>query len=405
MTTFEKMDTETRSQQDETPARGWLDRTRRIVVRRKDNRVITGLAGGVADRLGVPDVYVRAAFISLSLAGGAGIILYLLGSAIAVESDSEPAPPAKSRQVLALALVFLGLMFFFRGLDLWFGDSVVWSGTLLAFGGAAMWDRTSLFDPTESGLVPSRFRIVAGALLLLAGFAFFAGNINSLESMGPAVAAAALTAAGFTIIFGPWVAALARDLGEERRNRIRADERTDMAAHLHDSVLQTLALIQRSDDPKRMVTLARAQERDLRNWLYGSDDGVATGLRQALEGAAGKVESKHNVPVEVVIVGDTPLNETNAALVAAAGEAMTNAARHSGAPKVSVFAEVRDDAAEVFVTDQGEGFDQATIDPDRHGIADSIKGRMKRHGGEAEITSEPGDGTEVRLTLPRGSHD
>lgn len=399
------MDTETRRQDEATPERGWLDRVRHFVVRRTDNRVITGLAGGIGDRLGVPDVYVRAAFISLSLAGGAGIVLYLIGSAIAVESDEEPAPPAKTRQVLAMGLVFLGLMFFFRGLDLWFGDSVVWSGTLLAFGGAAMWDRTSLFDTSESGLAPSRFRIVAGALLLLAGFASFSSSIDTIELMGPAITAAALTAAGFTIIFGPWVASLARDLGEERRNRIRADERTDMAAHLHDSVLQTLALIQRSDDPKRMVTLARAQERDLRNWLYGSADGTATGLRQALEAAAGGVESNHDVPVDVVIVGDMPLDDTNFALVAAAGEAMTNAAIHSGANKVSVFAEVRDDAAEVFVTDQGSGFDQAGIDPDRHGIADSIKGRMKRHGGEAEITSEPGEGTEVRLTLPRGTHD
>lgn len=399
------MDTDTRRPDEHTTERTWLSRVRHFVVRRPDNRVILGLAGGIADRIGIPDVYVRAAFIALSLAGGAGIVLYLIGSAIAVESDEDPAPPAKTSQVVALAIIFLGIMVFFRGLDLWFGDSVVWSGTLLAFGGAAMWDRTNLFDTTESGITPSRFRIVAGALLLLAGFAFFASNINSLESMGPAVAAAALTAAGFTIIFGPWVASLGRDLAEERRNRIRADERTDMAAHLHDSVLQTLALIQRSDDPKRMVTLARAQERDLRNWLYGAEDGTAIGLRQALQIAAGGVESTHNVPVEVVIVGDMPLNETSSALVAAAGEAMTNAAKHSGTSKISVFAEVRDDAAEVFITDQGGGFDQTNIDPDRHGIADSIKGRMNRHGGEAEITSEPGEGTEVRLSLPRGNHD
>jgi signal transduction histidine kinase len=248
-------------------------------------------------------------------------------------------------------------------------------------------------------------RIAAGALLLLAGFASFSSSIDAIESMGPAVTAAALTAAGFMIIFGPWVTSLARDLGEERRNRIRADERTDMAAHLHDSVLQTLALIQRSDDPKRMVTLARAQERDLRNWLYGSEDALATGLRQALQQTAGDVEDKHDVPVEVVIVGDMPHDPGTSALVAAAGEAMTNAAKHSGAAKVSLFAEVRDDEIEVFITDQGAGFDLGEISKDRHGIIDSIKGRMKRHGGEAEITSEPGEGTEVRLTLPRGDHD
>ncbi|MDJ0923143.1 MAG: PspC domain-containing protein [Acidimicrobiia bacterium] len=399
------MDTGERTTEEDSANPGLLDRVRRFVVRRPTDRVILGLAGGIADRVGVPDAYVRAAFVSLSLAGGAGIILYLIGSAIAIESDEEPAEPAAMRQVVALSLLFLGLMVFFRGLDLWFGDSVVWSGTLLAFGGAAMWDRTNLFDATESGIAPSRMRIAVGALLLLAGFASFSSGIDAIESMGPAVTAAALTAAGFTIIFGPWVTSLARDLSEERRNRIRSDERSDMAAHLHDSVLQTLALIQRSDDPKRMVTLARAQERDLRNWLYGSEDGTATGLRQALQNAAGSVEAKQDVPVEVVIVGDMPLAAGSAALVAATGEAMTNAAKHSGATKVSVFAEVREDAVEVFVTDQGTGFDKGQIDPDRHGIVDSIQGRMKRHGGEAEITSEPGEGTEVRLMLPRGTHD
>ncbi len=399
------MDTEARTEQAEHEDPGPLDRIRRFVTRRPDDRVILGLAGGIADRLGVPDAYVRAAFVSLSLAGGAGIILYLVGSAIAVQSEEEPAPPPEGRQIAAMALVFLGMMIFFRGLGLWFGDSVVWSGTLLAFGGAAMWDRTSLFDAPERGLAPSRMRIAAGALLLLAGFASFSSSIDAIESMGPAVTAAALTAAGFTIIFGPWVTSLARELAEERRNRIRADERTDMAAHLHDSVLQTLALIQRSDDPKRMVTLARAQERDLRSWLYGSEDALATGLRQALEETAGSVEDKHDVPVEVVVVGDVPLNQNTNALVAAAGEAMTNAAKHSGATKVSLFAEVRDDEVEVFITDQGSGFDPGNIDTDRHGITDSIRGRMNRHSGEAEIISELGEGTEVRLTLPRGNHD
>jgi signal transduction histidine kinase len=397
------MDTETRTEVEPDAAR-MIDRVRTIVVRRRDDRVIMGLAGGIADRLGIPDAYVRAAFISLSLAGGAGAVLYLVGTAIAIEGDEEPNPAPQGRQVLALILIFFGLMVFFRGLRLWFGDSWVWSGTLLAFGGAAMWDRTSLFDSSDpAGIAPSRTRIVAGALLLLAGLASFSGSISSIESLGPAITAAALTAAGFMIIFGPWVTSLVRDLNQERRDRIRSDERTEMAAHLHDSVLQTLALIQRTDDPKRMITLARAQERDLRNWLYGTEDGTLVGLRQSLEAMASIVEETHNVPVDVVVVGDIPLNERNAALVAAAGEATTNAAKHSGAPKVSVFAEVRDDAAEIFVTDQGKGFVLDSIGEDRHGIVDSIMGRMKRQGGEAEMSSEPGEGTEVRLTLPRGN--
>ena len=399
------MDTETRNEAADQP-HGLIGRIRTVVVRRPDDRVIMGLAGGISDKLGIPDAYVRAAFISLALAGGAGIVLYLVGTLISVEGDGEANEPPDGRQVVALVVVFLGLLLFFRGLGLWFGDTVVWSGTLLAFGGAAMWDRTNLFDaPDSTSIAPSRIRIVSGALLLLAGFVSFSSSIDAIESLGPAITAAALTAAGFMIIFGPWTASLIRDLNDERRNRIRSDERTEMAAHLHDSVLQTLALIQRTDDPKRMITLARAQERDLRNWLYGKDDGSLIGLRQALEDAASNVEEKHDVPVEVVLVGDMPIDEQSAALVAAAGEAMTNAAKHAGAGKVSVFAEVREDATEVFVTDQGSGFDPDGIGDDRHGIADSIVGRMKRQGGETEITSEMGEGTEVRLTLPRGTHD
>ncbi len=390
----------------EEPAARPIGRIRNLVVRRLDNRVILGLAGGIADRIGISEAYVRAAFVALALCGGAGIILYLLGTAIAVAGDEDPAAPPAGRQVVGLVIMLFGMMAFFRGMNLWFGDTVVWAGTLLAFGGAAMWDKTNLFDADAGGIAPSRTRIAAGALLLLAGIASLSSSISSIESLGPAITAAALTGAGFMIIFGPWVSSLVRDLGEERRNRIRADERTEVAAHLHDSVLQTLALIQRTEDPKRMVTLARAQERDLRHWLYGPKNvGAEVGLRQALESAASEVEGRHDVPVEVVVVGDMPLNDRGAALVAAAGEAMTNAAKHSGAPKVSVFAEVRQEAAEVFVTDQGLGFDLSTIPEGRHGIKDSLLGRMKRQGGESEITSEPGEGTEVRLTLPRGNHD
>ncbi len=397
------MDSDTLTEQSSARPIG---RIRNLVVRRSDNRVILGLAGGIADRIGISEAYVRAAFVALALCGGAGIILYLIGTAIATTGDEEPADPPTGRQIVGLVVMLLGLMALFRGMNLWFGDTVVWAGTLLAFGGAAMWDKTSLFDADAGGIAPSRTRIVAGALLLLAGIASLSSSISSIESLGPAITAAALTGAGFMIIFGPWVSSLIRDLGEERRNRIRADERTEVAAHLHDSVLQTLALIQRTEDPKRMVTLARAQERDLRNYLYGpkAPDGES-GLRQTLERVASEVEGRHDVPVDVVVVGDMPLNERSTALVAAAGEAMTNAAKHSGSAKVSVFAEVRDDAAEIFVTDQGRGFETDSIPEGRHGIKDSLIARMKRQGGESEITSEPGEGTEVRLTLPRGTND
>jgi signal transduction histidine kinase len=204
------------------------------------------------------------------------------------------------------------------------------------------------------------------------------------------------------LIFGPWVVRLAGDLAAERRDRIRSEERSDMAAHLHDSVLQTLALIQRSDDPKKMVTLARSQERELRSWLYGTERPAGgTSLSAALEDAAGRVEQAHDVPVEVVVVNDVPVAQGGlAALVRAAAEAMNNAARHSGTNRVSVYAEAMNGTVDVYVSDQGGGFDPDSIPDDRHGVRESIIGRMSRHGGAATILSEPGEGTEVHLEMP-----
>jgi signal transduction histidine kinase len=197
------------------------------------------------------------------------------------------------------------------------------------------------------------------------------------------------------------VVRLAGDLAAERRDRIRSEERSEMAAHLHDSVLQTLALIQRSDDPKKMVTLARSQERELRSWLYSSaqDNGDET-LSRALEAAATRVERAHDVPVEVVVVNDVPVSNGVDAVVKAASEAMHNAAKHSTAGRVSVYAEAVGGMLDVFVTDQGAGFDLDVVPDDRHGIRDSIIGRMERHGGTAAITSEAGEGTEVHLEMP-----
>jgi signal transduction histidine kinase len=194
---------------------------------------------------------------------------------------------------------------------------------------------------------------------------------------------------------------LATDLAEERRDRIRSEERAEMAAHLHDSVLQTFAMIQRTDDPRKMATLARSQERELRAWLYGSRNPEhGRMLSDALDEMADRVEQASDVPVEVVVVNDLAMGPRLEAVVAASGEAMVNAARHSGAGKVSVYAEVDGAVLEVFVTDQGSGFDSTTLPADRHGLRESVIGRMQRHGGAAAIVSEPGEGTEVHLTMP-----
>jgi signal transduction histidine kinase len=205
----------------------------------------------------------------------------------------------------------------------------------------------------------------------------------------------------FVIVIGPWIVRLARSLSFERAARIRAHERAEVAAHLHDSVLQTLALIQkRAGDPREVAGLARRQERELRNWLLerpaqAERDSIAS----ALERAAAEVEELHRVPIEVVTVGDRPLDNRLEAMVQAAREAMRNAAKFASSERVDLYAEVEPDRVEVFIRDRGVGFDLLAIPPDRRGVRDSILGRMERHGGHAWVRSQPGEGTEVELLI------
>ena len=195
---------------------------------------------------------------------------------------------------------------------------------------------------------------------------------------------------------------LGSDLTAEREERVRSQERADVAAHLHDSVLQTLALIQKNaGDGNTVARLARAQERDLRAWLYAGDATDERTVASALRGAAADIEDTHGVSVEVVSVGDCDLGEPLRPVVAATREAVTNAAKHAGTGKVDVYAEVTSEAVDVFVRDRGDGFDMEAIADDRYGVRNSIIDRMQRHGGSAEVRSAPGDGTEVRLHLAR----
>ena len=381
-------------------------RFRAALVRSSDERIIAGLASGLAARLRVGSAYIRAGFVVLALAGGAGVVLYGLGWALAVatEPTREISRDLPERQRAGLGLMFLAGVFALRGIGFWFGDAVVWSSVLIAFGIAAIWDHTGSQEATGSILAetaPGKVRIAFGGILMLAGLATFSGSLEAMQQLGPVVVAIGITAAGFMLVFGPWVVRLAGDLASERRDRIRSEERSEVAAHLHDSVLQTLALIQRTDDPRKMVTLARSQERELRTWLYSSDraaDGEM--LSRALEAAATRVEQAHDVPVEVVVVNDVPVTNGVDAVVKAATEAMNNAAKHSSAGRVSVYAEAVGGSLDVFVTDQGGGFDPRVVPDDRHGIRESIVGRMQRHGGNATIHSEAGEGTEVHLEMP-----
>lgn len=370
------------------------------------DRLLTGVAGGVAERLDIRTIYVRAAFLSAMLAGGVGLIIYVLAALIVPEATQEPEPSATTlQQKLGIGGMFVAGMLLFQGIGLWFGP-VTWPIVLALFGLALAIDTSGFnYEQSLEGVMDTSRRpwwlVLAGLGMMVAGLAFVLSSLDALESAGALVIAVVLTFVGFLIVGGPWLWSLVEDLGTERRARIRSDERAEMAAHLHDSVLQSLALIQRTDDPKKMVTLARAQERDLRAWLYDPDASDEDTLRGALGAAATRAEEAHNIPVSVVVVGDTELQQdSQRALVGAAAEAMMNAARHSGADKVSVFAEATPESAEVFITDQGGGFDPDGVTGDRKGIAESIHGRMDRHGGTAVIDSNSGVGTEVHLTMP-----
>ncbi|MEN8234547.1 MAG: PspC domain-containing protein [Actinomycetota bacterium] len=381
------------------------------LTRSTGDRMVTGLAGGIAARFGIPTVFVRAGFVTLALAGGFGALCYLVGWIITPDEQQygsmiEADEPPTSAQRMGLSLAFLALLMFLEAAGLWFG-SVVWPAALIFFGAALVWDRSStesrerlaqFAKPAESGAKQSRTQIFVGAALMAVGVVVVLASLDSFQSLGPVAIAILLTAAGFMLLFGPWIWGLFADLGEERRARIRSEERADMAAHLHDSVLQTLAMIQRSDDPQRMVTLARAQERDLRTWLYEPVAETNHGtIGEEIQAAAARVEGDFDVPIEVVVVGDRAIADQERALVAAATEAMANAAKHSDASSVSVYVECSDGVVDAWISDQGSGFDESEISDDRKGISESIKARMNRSGGEAHVTSAPGDGTEVHL--------
>jgi signal transduction histidine kinase len=392
------------------------------IVRSRDNRVLLGVAGGLGERLGVDPILVRIAFAVLTVAGGAGVLLYLLAWWLSVEPAAATAPlPVRrptARQNLALGMIVFGILLLLRRVGLWFGDPVVWPVALGAAGAAVIWARSEDRDRARwtraGGRIPGNpvealftgrvgvLRIAGGGLLVAMGMGLGLANQGTkLAAAGGVLLAMVITAAGLGLIFGPWTSRLARQVAEERRARIRSEARAEMAAHLHDSVLHTLALIQRADSSPEVVALARRQERELRAWLYAPPVPPDGSLRPAVEAIATRVEQLHNVPVDVVVVGDAPLDERARAMVDACQEAALNAARHSGAPLVSVYVEVEPEQLTGFVRDEGKGFDPERVPSDRRGIADSIRGRIHRHGGTVTIVSSPGEGTEVQLHMPR----
>lgn len=416
--------------------RGWHGRHPRPAwshgrwERSLDDRLLGGVAGGIAKRLRVDVALVRIAFAVVTVFGGFGAAVYLgawLVMPLEGHEESIGSRVVKDRQGIVLSLSFLPALVVMlvvgSALHVGLVTSAAWPLFLCAAGGVLLWrnvdrdEREWLRNAAAPVVrVGTRtratrrwflLRLVFGIGLLLAGVALITvlhGHLSMVKIFGGAV----LLVIGAVVLFGPWWIRLARDLMAERQARVRAEERADMAARVHDSVLQTLALIQRAaDDPHRIVQLARGQERELRAWLFdgeipGAVGAEVTTLASGARSIGADVEAAHGIVVDVVVVGDCPLDERMRALLDAAREATVNAAKWSEASSVSLFAEVEQQKVSVFVRDRGRGFELADVAADRRGIAQSIQARMLRHGGRAVIRSAPGEGTEVELTAPRG---
>ncbi len=392
--------------------------------------MVAGVAAGLADALGLDANVVRCGFVVLAIASGFGVILYGVAWALmpdaAAGTERPVAPGGDAIATAAFGAVVFGGLLLVRALGLWPGDVVVWplAAALVGLALLAMrtvpsgatadlpdWPLLQRLPPDAADavavLVGTRrgalARIVAGIACVVVGLAAFVVSVDSWRALRGTFVAAVAVIIGVALVVGPGVSRLVHALVAERRERIRADERAEVAAHLHDSVLQTLALVQRrADQPREVVRLARMQERELRAWLLSGDDpatSAGASLGAALEELAASIEAEQGVPVEVVRVRDCGIEGTEP-LRAAAREAILNAARHSGATIVSVYLEVEPEQATIFVRDRGRGFDPEAVPADRGGISHSIVGRMTRAGGRAAVRSVPNEGTEVELVLP-----
>ena len=394
------------------------------LYRRTDQAWLGGVAGGVARHLGWPAWVVRVGFIALTFCNvftvGIYAGLWMLmdeeppaaqapGITAASHQGMRPQEPdsAESRgsgigRITAFSMLTIGIIALASRSGLGVSSPFFWPALMAAIGVVLVWLQAD--EPAASRKKgASILRLAVGMGMLGAGISLLTAAQIGLDQIPVVLSVVALTVTGLVIVAAPWFVAYQRKLDAAREEKLIADTRADMAAHLHDSVLQTLALIQRqADDPRQVASLARRQERELRTWLYG-DVKTVTSLKAALVQAGGEIEDERGTPIEVVCVGDVEMDDRLQALVQSAREAMMNAAKHSQAPMIDVYAEVDRDVdppkVQVFVRDRGIGFDMSQIGVDRMGVRGSIIDRMERHGGVALIRTEPGEGTEIRLEM------
>ncbi len=399
------------------------------LLRSSHDRVVLGVAGGLGAHLGVDPRWIRLGF-AITSGFGAGIAVYFVAAAVMPGDDGTPAAATRWRPrdgfdiAAAVAVLLGGALLLQRvigvlpvGLAVPVAFAVTGLVVLIAYPGPgseleAPFELPAWLPPAARealGALGTRrgvlVRAIVGVALVLAGLAVLVASTRSWFQLRDALLALSVMFLGATVIMGPWLGRLAAELLAERRERIRSQEREEVGAHLHDSVLQTLALIQRrADDPREVARLARRQERALRSWLLTGraeeHSGDVTTFAALIDRYAAELEDEHGVPVEVVHVRDRALDERLEGIASAAREAIGNAQRHSGADKVAVYTEISDHDVRVFVRDRGCGFDLAAVPADRHGIRRSIEGRLRRLGGHATVVTSPGNGTQVELVLP-----
>jgi signal transduction histidine kinase/phage shock protein PspC (stress-responsive transcriptional regulator) len=377
-------------------------------VPRSADRILAGVAGGYAAHWRVEPTVVRAAVGLLTLAGGIGAALYGIGILTTVPPANGASPPVAApinrRREFAIGAATLALLLVARDVGLWPGDGVMIPAALVAVAVTVIWTpgRTDQASGAARIALHPAVRITVGSVLAVAGIAAMADRTGGLADVGRSVSAVAIAVTGVAVLAAPAIGRLVGRLDQERRLRVREEERAALAAHLHDSVLQSLVLIQRSDDPRQMTSLARRQERELRSWLYGGrTEAQPTTLQGAVEVMTAAIEVDHAVRVDAVTVGDQPLDEAAKAMLGVLREATTNAARHAQVEQVDVYVEVDASSLIGFVRDTGVGFAADSVAADRRGIAESIIGRAERAGGKATVVSTPGGGTEVEIRIPR----
>ncbi|MFF1528215.1 PspC domain-containing protein [Cellulomonas sp. NPDC058312] len=412
-----------------------MEPTTRLPLRRPERgRVLGGVAAAVALHLDVSVRMVRLLLVLLVPFGGVGVLLYVfwwvtvpVGDAVAVAEAERPAALSRlARQQesevvvrlrrlpwtqiaigVALLAGAVALLLARSGADV-VGSWVV-PVLLLVAGAALAWSQLDAVQRERRGGLRgpvSVLRLVGGLVIAGVGVLLLVGQEATPGTLVQSMIAAVAVLGGVALVLAPWWLRLVRELGDERAARARESERADIAAHLHDSVLQTLALIRaRADDPTEVARMARAQERELRAWLYDDRPEPGTSVAAVLAAIVAEIEDTRTGPdgeavtIETVVVGDTAPDANTDALLQATREALLNAVRH-GRPPVSLYLEAGPEEVEVFVRDRGEGFDPDAVPADRFGVRESILGRVRRRGGRAAVVCKDGGGTEVRLRVP-----